>query len=614
MTGARTAAADLDDADLGPFLPRTRFQPTLAFSPAATELFFSSNSSGQFNVWAASMVGGSLRQFTAFDRECVRSISVAPDGGEILVTADRDGDERHKVYAVAPDGATQAWESEERVQHVVDSGCWSPDGRSIAYAANTREPADMEVWIRDRASGAVRHLFGEGMYAWPVSWSPDGRHLLVQRFLIHTDSSLYLVDVESGEARELTPHEEDANFRAGPWRQDGSGFHFLTNEGREYLGLAFYDVKEGRYEWVETPEFDIDDVAASGNGRFLAWVTNERGWSRLHVRDLVRSEDMQAPALPRGSLERYTTALTLSYDGGWVAVLWSQPTRPTEVYVVDTTTGRARRLTESARRGVAGGKLVVPEEIEYTSFDGRSIPAFLYRPQTMQSAPVVLSIHGGPEFQDRPWYQPLYQYLLSRGIAILAPNYRGSTGYGRTYQRLIHHDWGGAELQDLIQAAEWLRSQSWVDPDRLGVFGISFGGFATLSCIARYPEYWKAAVDIYGSSNLLTSTRAFPETWKRFVAQSIGDPETEADFLLERSPITYVENIRTPLLVVQGAKDPRVLPAESEQIVEGLRARGCEVEYLLFEDEGHGFLQRENELRALRASAAWFERHLVASR
>lgn len=487
-TSARATPLETSDVDLDAFLPATRFQPTLAFSPAATELLFSSNRSGQFNVWAASLAGGSLRQITAFERECVRSISIAPDGSEIVVTADVGGDERHKIYLVTSDGKTEQWESEERVQHFLDPGGWSPDGEKIAYAANARSPADMEVWIRDRASGDVRHVFGEGMFAWPVSWSPDGRYLLVQRFMIHTDSSPYLVELETGKTEELTPHQEEANFRAGPWSHDGSGFYFLTNEGREYLGLAFYRIQERHYEWVETPDSDIDDLASSGDRRFLAWITNERGWSRLHVRDLVRNEDLPQATLPRGSLERYTTALTLSHDGRSAAVLWSQPTRPTEVFVVDTTSGRARRLTESAPAGVAEGTLVVPEEIEYESFDGRVVPAFLYRPVAEKRMPVVLSIHGGPDFQDRPWYQPLYQYLVGRGIAVLAPNYRGSTGYGRSYQRLIQHDWGGAELQDLIHAAEWLRSQGWADPHRIGVFGISFGGFATLSCIARYPE------------------------------------------------------------------------------------------------------------------------------
>jgi dipeptidyl aminopeptidase/acylaminoacyl peptidase len=210
-----------------------------------------------------------------------------------------------------------------------------------------------------------------------------------------------------------------------------------------------------------------------------------------------------------------------------------------------------------------------------------------------------------------PNYKPMYQYLLSRRIGVLATNIRGSSGYGKTYQTLIHHDWGGADMEDWRHAAEWLRSQDFVDPERLGVFGGSYGGFATLTCVTRLPEYWAAAVDIVGPSNLVTFAKAVPPTWRRFMAKVVGDPETEVDFLLERSPITYVNNVRAPLLVMQGAKDPRVVKPESDQMVARLRELGREVEYEVFEDEGHGFTRYANEIRAYRLGTSWLERHLT---
>src|SRR5690606_1381989 len=219
--------------------------------------------------------------------------------------------------------------------------------------------------------------------------------------------------------------------------------------------------------------------------------------------------------------------------------------------------------------------------------------------------------HGGPEAQERPDYRPLYQYLCSRGIAVMAPNIRGSTGYGKRYQRLIHRDWGGGDLRDLDHAVRWLRAQDWVDPDRIGVVGGSYGGFATLSCVTRLPEYWAAAVDIVGPSNLVTFAKAVPPTWRRLMARWVGDPETEADFLMERSPISYVDNVTAPLLVIQGAKDPRVVKAESDQMVERLRKLGREVEYVVFDDEGHGFTRRSNELRGWRLAADFLIRHLT---
>ncbi|MFU8773119.1 MAG: alpha/beta hydrolase family protein, partial [Anaerolineales bacterium] len=240
----------------------------------------------------------------------------------------------------------------------------------------------------------------------------------------------------------------------------------------------------------------------------------------------------------------------------------------------------------------------------------------LYKPKTANRSsktPVIVSIHGGPEAQELPayMYSGLYQYLLSRGIGILAPNIRGSTGYGKSYQKLIHRDWGGAELKDIEHAAKYLLSLDWVDPERIGVFGGSFGGFATLSAVSRLPDYWAAAVDIVGPSNLVTFARAVPPFWKRFMEKWVGDPEKDHDFLMERSPVTYVDQIKAPLFIIQGANDPRVVKSESDQIVEKLRARGVEVRYDIYEDEGHGFTKRHNQLKAWHDTAEFFEKHLL---
>jgi dipeptidyl aminopeptidase/acylaminoacyl peptidase len=251
------------------------------------------------------------------------------------------------------------------------------------------------------------------------------------------------------------------------------------------------------------------------------------------------------------------------------------------------------------------------ELVSYPTFDGREIPAWLYRPRdTSAPVPVLLAIHGGPEAQERPVYSPIYQYLVSRGIAVLATNIRGSTGYGKSYQRLIHRDWGGGDLKDWDHAVRWLRTQDWIDGDRIGVWGGSYGGFAVLSCVTRLPDYWAAAVDIFGPSNLVTFAKAVPPTWKRFMKKFVGDPDEDEELLRERSPLTYIDNAKAPLLVIQGAKDPRVVKSESDQLVDKLRSLGRTVEYIVFEDEGHGFTKRQNELTTFRASADWLERYL----
>jgi dipeptidyl aminopeptidase/acylaminoacyl peptidase len=600
------------------FMAFRRFGAGLAFTRDGEHVLFLCNISGQFNLWRVPVGGGWPEQLTAFTDETVRQIGVSPRDGTIAMCADPDGDEFHQIYLLDPtDGWPQKITDAVEVQHFVDAAAFSPDGTKLAYAANARTKSDLETWILELDSGEVRSVFGEGMYSFPGAWSPDGTKLLAVDWRNTSDSSIHLVDLETGSARELTPHDGLVQYLPGPWAPDGAGFYLLSDEGREFRGLAFYDRAAGRFEWVETPDADIHALASSHDGRVLAWVVNEDGWDRLKLRDVESGRDLPEPDLPRatrpyaaGGLE---SPVALSEDGAHAAIVLSGPRRPPEVWIVETATGSAQTVTRSRIGVPRADDLVDVELVAYPSFDGREIPAWLYRPEADGRVPVVLAIHGGPHAQERPVYTPLYQYLLSRGIGVLATNIRGSTGYGKTYERLVQRDWGGGDLEDWDHAATWLGEQDWVDTERIGVFGGSYGGFAVLTCVTRLPDRWAAAVDIVGPSNLITFAKAVPPTWKRIMKQFVGDPEEDAELLRERSPMTYIENVRTPLLVIQGAKDPRVVKPESDQLVEKLRQLGRTVEYVVFDDEGHGFTKRQNELRAFRLAADWLERHLVRS-
>ena len=598
--------------DLERLLAFRRFSAGLAFSGDGSRVYFVDNRSGQFNLWSVGLDGADPRQLTDFSDWTVRFVAVSPADGTIAVCADHDGDEFNQLFLLhGGEGEPEQITVAPQAQHFIGADAFSPDGTRLAYSANSRNPADMEVWVRDLATGETRAVFGEGKYAFSGAWSPDGTKLLVGDARSNSDVRSLVLDLESGEARPMLDAPDEVIHVAAAWDADGSALYVLSDAGREFRGIARYELETGEREWVETPEHDVEDLAASQDGSTLAWLVNEDGYTRLKLR---RGGDVVVADLPPGArphLTGYEPPLALSADGSRAAVVISTPRRPADVWVA-AADGAAGRVTNSwGDAGVAEDELVAAELVSYPTFDGRDVPAWLFRPKADGRVPVVLSIHGGPESQERPVYSPLYQYLAGRGIAVLATNIRGSTGYGKSYQRLIQRDWGGGDLRDWEHAALWLRDQPWVDAERLGVYGGSYGGFAVLSCVTRLPEYWAAAVDIFGPSNLLTFARAVPPTWKRMMKKFVGDPDEDEELLRERSPLTYIENVRAPLLVIQGAKDPRVVKGESDQLVERLRELGRPVEYIVFDDEGHGFTKRENELAMWRAATGWLERHLA---
>jgi dipeptidyl aminopeptidase/acylaminoacyl peptidase len=419
---------------------------------------------------------------------------------------------------------------------------------------------------------------------------------------------------------------EKSRFIVGPWSSDGKGFYLISDLQREYASLGFYDIDKSKLEWLSISEHDIELVDLSSDGTTLAWIENVDGYSSIFTKDLRNGKVEEITNL---SLNGVIEDLKISPDGKRMGIMMTTPITPSDIYMIDIANDKddnnnnnIQRITHSLLGNIPNDLLIKPELIRYKSFDGLEISAFLYEPKEEivinkpQKFGAILSVHGGPTAQERPLYDysGLYQYLANNRLAVIAPNFRGSTGYGKGFEKKIYHDWGGNELKDLEYAVKWLISQKEIDPTRIGVFGASFGGFAALSCITRLPQFnWKAAVDIVGPSNLVTFAKAVPEHWKRFMGELVGDPEKEESFLKERSPITYVDNINptTNLLVIQGANDPRVVMNGSDQIVERLRSRSVDVEYMVFEDEGHGFTKYNNLVRALKRSAEFLVKGLT---
>ncbi|HKD98229.1 MAG TPA: S9 family peptidase [Micromonosporaceae bacterium] len=595
------------------YRPDRRFQPTVAVSPDGNQVAYSDNLSGQYNLVLSPITGGPDRRLTSYTDASVRDIRWTPDGRWLIFAADANGDEFYQVRRISADGGEiESLTDTEGVQYALADV--SPDGRWIAYGGNDREPQDQDVLIQDLSNGEVRRVYSDGGAVFGATWAPDGTRLLAVHLLGNTEMRVMLLDTDGKPADQLLPFDGEEPGFALPstWLPDGSGFLLRTDRDREFVGVARFDLASRELTWMLTPEWDVEDVQISDDGSTVVWTVNANGVSEMHSADLAgmlagEPTERPAPQLPAGPV----LATSVDRTGTKAAVLIATGARPINVASVDLTDGGVTWLTDTASKNAFTP--VEPTLVHFPTHDGRDIPAWVYMPPGDGPFPVVLSIHGGPEAQDRPSYNygGLYQFLVGQGIAVLAPNIRGSNGYGRTYQRLILRDWGGGDLGDFEAAARWLQAQSWCKPDRIGVFGGSYGGFATLSCLSRLPRYFACGVDIVGPSNLVTLAKSVPPTWRAMMASWVGDPETEAEFLLSRSPITYAHQIVAPLFVIQGANDPRVKQAESDSIVQALRDRGVEVRYDVYADEGHGFTRKENEAKGMGDSGDFLVHHLT---
>jgi dipeptidyl aminopeptidase/acylaminoacyl peptidase len=577
------------------------------FLAGSGDIVYSANTSGQFNVWRQAAPRGRefgpARQLTAFVDWSVRNVTASPDGRTLIVFADQDGDENYQVFKV---DAEKGWQApivlKSGVRHESGIRGLSPDGKSLCYSSNERNPRDMDIVVTSLATGRSKTLAQGDAYRAFGHWAPSGRQATIIDLHSNEDQDAYVVDVRSGRQVHVTPHEGDEINIPGPWDPSGRGFYLLTDRGREKVGLDFLQLGSGgKRTRLETGKGEVGDAKLRPDGGTLAWAENVDGYSFIRLRDLRSGKDVASfaaeGALLPGALDN-SNLLKFSPDGRRLGFIVSRPRQPPEIYVMELPSAKTTRYTDGFVGNIPASKMVEPSLVALPSFD-RRIPAFLYKPRLPAGgrAPVVLAIHGGPQAQERPayLYAGLYQFLLSRGIGVLAPNIRGSTGYGKSYMKLINHDWGGGELKDIEAAWRYLLGLGWVDQKRIAVFGGSFGGFATLEAVTRIPEAWRAAVDIFGPSNLVTFARAVPPHWRRMMDKWLGNPDTEREFLESRSPITYVEKVACPMLIIQGAKDPRVVKPESDQFVEKLRALGRQVDYIVLPDEGHGFTKQKNE-------------------
>jgi dipeptidyl aminopeptidase/acylaminoacyl peptidase len=600
-------------ADFQDFVPGQRLGPSVSISADGAVVAFASDVSGQFNLWTQPVNGGAARQLTAFTGRTVRDVAWSPDGSEIAFSADTSGNELYDIYLIEADGGTPAkLTSMAGAQHnLAEKNPFDPAGRYLLGSVNDRAAGASDLFTCRLPAGSPARFPGPGGgTTFAIAPSPDGRLLLGGAITANTRCQCYVASLDEPGApvAPVTGDLPGEYYYPGPWTGDGAGFYLHTTDGDgDHVCLARFSLADRALTIVDSPPWNVEDVIVPADGRMVTWVVNEAGYSVLHaVRD---GQPVAVPAIPAGVIR----AMSCSADGSVLALLLDSPGRPAEIVIARPGTAEpARFLTDTRPPGLRSRQPVRAELISFPAADGTPVPAFLYRPPGPGPHPVLLSIHGGPEGQARPRYDPLHECLLADGIAVLTPNIHGSSGYGHAWQTRIYRDWGGIDLADLAAARDWLGTQGWADPDRVAVYGMSYGGFAALSCMTRLPGRWAAGVSVCGPSNLETLARSMPPDWAGAVAAmfgDVGDPEDVRD-LRRRSPLSYASQISAPLLVIQGATDPRVPQAEADQIVAAARANGADVRYEVFADEGHGFTSRQNHIKAHTVITEFLREHL----
>ncbi len=566
-------------------------------------LYFLNDAAGSAQVWEMAAPGGPARA-RSMGADAVNFVAGHPASGGAVFGRDNAGDDRIQFHWLDADGADPRPITNEPGT-LFGWGAFSPDGNQIACTANSRHPAHADPVVIDLATGSQRRVAElEGSHE-VQAWQPDGAALTVAATKRTFQSILFATSLTGGPRRPLTPDTADARHHTVRWRRDGTACWLLTDRGRDHLAVATL-VPGGDPVLLYAPEFDVETMAVAPDQTRLAVVVNEAGYSRLRLLDAATGAVLERPAHPDGTI----TKVTWRPDGGAVAFDLAMPDRPSAIWLAER--GAAARLLFAAGPAPAGA---LPYRlVQFASFDGRPIPAYLAQPTGKAPAagwPVVVWVHGGPEGQARPTWRPDLQLLLAMGVAVLIPNVRGSTGYGRAYAALDDRELRPDAVRDVAAARDWLAAQPAFDANRVAIWGQSYGGWMVLAAVTRFPELWAAGVDFYG----IARWKTFFETtgpWRiAHRAAEYGDPVADAALLESLSPLNDVDRIACPMFVAQGLTDTRVPPAESEQIVTALRARGIPVEHVTFPDEGHGFLKRANRRVVFEAVARFLALHLL---
>jgi dipeptidyl aminopeptidase/acylaminoacyl peptidase len=584
------------------------------WSPDGKTVAFVSNMSGRNNIWLVSSESGWPTQLTVSDQRQTQP-AWSPSGRWIAFMSDYDGDEQWDIFLVSPKSGEIVNLTNTRAIAEEDP-TWSPDGRYLAYIVKPKTSSVFEIDVYDTVLRDVKHLTTgtahDRMNFGPI-WSPDGKFIVyTQEEAKGSNSNIFIADVVSAQSTLLTPHDGERTFSANDISPDGKNV-LITSNGGGYDNVGLLEISSKKIQWLTNEKWRMSGESFSPDGKFLTYTANVDGNTDIYLYEIASGKARPLP-LPKGV--NYSAGKTSPFTLDSTRLLYSHtgPTAPGDLWIYTLADGKSYQVTHSLVGGVRSEDMVEPQLVHFPSKDGKwTISAFVYVPYNLPrngQHPAIVYVHGGPTSQTMNTFNRFVQYMANQGYIVIAPNYRGSTGYGKEFQQANLFDMGGGDLQDVLTAAEWIKQTGYVDPKKLILMGASYGGYLTMMGVTKAPDVWAAGVPIVPFVNWFTEIQNEDPVLRESDLATMGDPEKNKALYEDRSPINFVDRIKAPLYLLAGGNDPRCPKTEAQQVVDAVKKRGGVVEYKVYENEGHGFSKVENQIDAYRRVADFLKAHV----
>lgn len=580
-----------------------------SFSPDNSKLLVSSNRTGIYNLYTVPTTGGEMTPITQSDSTSVFAVSYFPNDERMLFSMDGNGDEISHIYLRDTTGTTKdltPWDGA-----VSNFYGWAKDDKHFYFGSNKRDPRYFDVYKMNTDSYEAELIYknNDGMNFSGIS--DDEKYIAVSKSVNTNDSDLYVVNQETGERTQI--NEGQSGNSAQAFSPDNSKFYYTTDAGGEYSYIMSYDLNTKEKEKVMSKDWDIMGMGFSENGKYMVIYVNEDGKNSIEVYNTETNELLDLPDFDNGDI----TGVSFSSDENLMRMNVGGSNSPSNIYIYNIETEEQHQITDVLNKEIDPEHLVSASVVRYNSFDGTEIPAIYYVPHQASEdnkVPALVWVHGGPGGQSRQGFNSLIQYLVNHGYAVLAVNNRGSSGYGKTFYQMDDKKHGEDDLQDVVEGKNWLAKQKEIDGAKIGIIGGSYGGYMTMAALTYTPEEFDVGVNIFGVTNWLRTLKSIPPYWESFresLYLELGDPYSADSVRLRKiSPLFHAKNVTKPLMVLQGANDPRVLQVESDEIVEEVKKNGVPVEYVLFDDEGHGFAKKENQIEAYSKILSFLDKYL----